>query len=259
MDYNSSLPIRSESDGTDERVHVKIVDKDNPDTQQATVDTDSNVKVGAYGDDPGGVDRALRTSEQGHASVDGEYDATNNTDPSNSGLIAHQRNAALDDTHQTERITSVTDSGGTVKALDIALHDEDGEPYSASNPMPVTFEQSEGAEVHDFDEGVDIASDATSNHDYVVADGDTFLLRKIHAAASGKMKIELQIGDGAVSEVFSPKMVNFNSTANPECNFELPVPIVVIGTANGTTVRLIRTNLDNQAQSLYSQIQGVTN
>ena len=47
-DYDSGLPIRSEADGTDERVQVKIVDKTNPDTQQATVDTDDNLKVGVY-------------------------------------------------------------------------------------------------------------------------------------------------------------------------------------------------------------------
>ena len=92
-DYNSGLPIRSEADGADERVQVKVVDSTNPDTQQMTVDTDGNLHAEAHGNDPSGVDRVLRTSEEGHANVSGLYDVAQNTDPANIGLIAHSRSA----------------------------------------------------------------------------------------------------------------------------------------------------------------------
>ena len=42
-DYDSGLPIRSEVDGTDERVHVKIVDgTTDPAVNQTRVDSDNN-------------------------------------------------------------------------------------------------------------------------------------------------------------------------------------------------------------------------
>jgi hypothetical protein len=257
-DYLSSLPIRSEADGADERVQVKIVDATNPDTQQAVVDTDSNVKVAVYGDDPTAADVALRVSELGHAAVDGIYDGTNNTDPSHVGLVAHVRDATPGDTQQTERLTSIEDSGGTVRALDVSLHDELGEAYSAVNPLPVVVSAFEGVEVHDFDQAVAVVKDATSNHDYSIASGDVFTLHKLHAAASGKMKIEVQLGDGAAVEVFSTVAVSFNSTANPECSIQFVPPVALTGTVDTTTLRVIRTNLDNQAQDLYTTLMGVT-
>ena len=73
-DYDSGLPIRSEADGTDERVHVKIVDGATP-SQMATVDTDLNVKVGVYGDRADdGADVALLLSEEGRANGRGDYE-----------------------------------------------------------------------------------------------------------------------------------------------------------------------------------------
>ena len=162
-DYNSGLPIRSEADGADERVQVKIVDSSNPDTQQMTVDTDGNAHAEAHGNDPAGVDRVLRTSEQGHANVSGLYDVSNNTDPANIGVIAHSRSASPDDTQQTERITSIENSAGDTRALDIALHDESGEAYSFSNPLPVFQTESEGDEIEDYQTSSSIAKDATAN------------------------------------------------------------------------------------------------
>ncbi len=257
-DQDTSLPVRSEADGTDERVQVKIVDATSPDSQQAAVDSDSNLHVEAHGNDPGGTDRVLRTSEQGSASVDGIYDVSNNTDPSNVGIIAQQRNASPADTLQTEQLTSIQDSGGTVRALDISLHDEAGEAYDADNPLPVQIEENEGDEIHDYSTGSAVAKDAISNHDYSVANGRTLLLYGVHTSASGKQKVELQIGDGAASEVFATKAVAFNSTANPQSNIKFErVPIKVVGTSNTTTVRVIRTNKDNQPQDLYSTIIGV--
>lgn len=256
-DQNTSLPIRSEADGTDERVQTKLVDATNPDTQQMEIDSDGNAHTESHGNDPGGTDRVLRTSEQGHVGVDGEYDVSNNTDPSNVGILAHSRNASPADAQQTERLTSVENAAGDARSLDMALHDESGEVYSADNPLPVSIEESEGDEIAEEDTAASIAKDATDDHDYSVADGRTLLLTQILGSASGKMKVELQIGDGAASEVFTKKAVRFNSTSNPNCDITLATPIKVVGTVNTTTVRVIRTNRDNQAQDLSTTVVGL--
>jgi len=196
-------------------------------------------------------------SEEGHTSVNGIHDGATNTDPANIGLIAHVRDATPADGQQTERLTSVEDSAGEVRALDVSLHDEAGEAYGPDNPLPVTFEESEGDEIHEEDTAVDVAKDATDTQDYTVATGRTLLLHQILASGSGKMKIELQIGDGAAGETFTKKSARFNSTAAPNPDIDLKVPIKVVGTVNGTTVRVIRTNRDNQVQDLTSTIIGV--
>lgn len=257
-DYDSGLPIRSEADGLDERVQTKLVDKDNPDTQQVIVDTDSNLHTESHGNDPAGLDTVLRTSEQGSASVDGVYDGTNNTDPSQVGLVGMSRNASPADSQQILRLTAITNGVGDVRALDVGIRDESGEPFTQDNPLPVAFSESEGDEIHEFKEATSIAKDATDEHTYSVADGRTLLLYGILASGSGKIKVELQIGDGAASETFTTKAVTFNSTSNPQADIDLQrVPIKVVGTTDTTTVKVIVTNRDNQAQDLHSTIMGV--
>lgn len=252
-DYNSALPIRSEADGTDERVQVKIVDKDNPDTQQTTVDTDSNLHTEAHGNDPGGVDRVVRLSELGAITPDGEYDAADNTKPGNVGLIANTRSVTPGDATQTERLTSIQNAAGDKRALDVSLHDENGENFTTENPLPVTIVGSEGAEVNDFDTAAAVAAAGTSNHDYTVTAATTLELSQIWASASGKLKIEVQIETGVATDTWSTVFVAFNSTANT--NIEIPIR-ENISVAAGVRVRVIRTNRDNQPQDVYSTISG---
>lgn len=249
-DYNSSLPVRTEADGADERLHVKIVDGATP-SQRATVDTDGNVHIEMHGNDPTGTDRAVRTSEIGALTPDGVYDVADNTKPGNVGIIASSRDAAPGDTTQTERLTSITDSGGTVKALDISLHDEDGEAYSYANPLPVIISESEGTEVNDYNTAAAVAAAGTSNHDYTAI--GNFILTQVSAAASGKCKIQVSVETAVASGVFNNRFVMFNSTAMPNMEKVLREPIAV---AAGVRVRVIRTNLDNQSQDLYSTISG---
>lgn len=72
--------------------------------------------------------------------VDGVYDGLLNPNPDNIGLIASERNASPSDSTQTVRITSV--NNGTINALDIALLDNTGTPYSTSNPLQVSVNNS---------------------------------------------------------------------------------------------------------------------
>jgi hypothetical protein len=248
-DYNSGLPIRTEADGTDERVHVKVVDGTAP-SQRMTVDSDLNAHVEVHGNDPAGTDRVLRTSEQGALTPDGVYNVATNTKPGNTGLIASTRNVTPDDTTQSQRLTSVTN--GTKRLLDVSIHDENGAPFSASNPLPTTSVDSEGTEVNDYNTAT-VAAAGTSNHDYTVTAATTLKLAQIWAAASGKMRIEVQVETGVATAVFTTKFVAFNSTANT--NIELPI-IENIAVAAGVRVRVIRKNLDNQSQDLYSTISG---
>lgn len=255
-DYDSGLPIRSESDGSDERVHVKIVDgTTSPAVNQTEVDSDSNLHVEGHGNDPAGVDRVIRTSEQGHTAISGIYDVADNTDPSNIALIAHTRNGTPADTQSTERLTSIEDSGGTVRALDVSLHDENGEVYTVDNPLPVVATDSEGGtKIHDYKAAGSVAKDATDDHDYTVTAGKELRLKQILASASGKCKLELKIETGVGTGTYNTVVTKFNSTAEPNICFELVERIII---AAGVKVRVTMLNRDNQPQDLYSTIVGI--
>lgn len=257
-DIEKGIPVRTEDDA-DEKIQAKIVDPNNP-SQQAEVDADSNLNVEMNGDDPSGSEQRVRTSEQGHISVDGIQDGTNNSDPSNIGMIAHARNATPSDSDQTERVTSVTNGNGDVRAQDISLHDEAGEPYGASNPLPVSFEESEGTEVQDFNEAVDVAAaGGTATHEYSVADGDTFLLEQVLADASSRFRLLLEIGDGASTESFERKAVRFKKESGDKADLVLTRAIKVVGTSNTTTIRVtVQNDDDDDAQSIYTTIVGLT-
>jgi hypothetical protein len=71
-------------------------------------------------------------------------------------------------------------------------------------------------------------------------------LEQVFASASAKLKIEVKV-NGVT------KFVGFNSTAtsNIECSIKQPILATT-----GQTVTITRTNLDNQAQDLYSTIIG---
>lgn len=249
-DYNSGLPIRSQADGTDERVHVKLRDSTNP-AIGAQVDSDGNLHTEMHGNDVAGVDRVIRTSQQGKLTPDGVYDVANNTEPGNTGLIASTRAATPGHTTQTQRLTSVTNVNK--RLLDIALHDEDGNVFSASNPLPVTSVDSEGVEINNYNTTAAVAAGASSNHDYTVTAALTLKLSQIHAAASGKMKVEVAVETGVASGTFTTRFVKFNSTANPNIQIDIQEQITV---AAGVRVRVIRTNLDLQPQDVYSTVCG---
>ncbi len=246
-DYKSSLPVRSEADA-DERVQVKIVDSTTV-SQQMIVDADSNAHVEVHGNNPAGSDEVLRMSELGHAAIDGVYDGTNNTDPSQVGLVVHTRNATPGDTHQVIRQTGIT--AGSVHSADIALHDEDGLAYSSTNPLPVYVASTPGTEVVNYDTQAALAAAASDTHSYAVTTG-VFELSRVWASGSAKMKVEVQYYDGVSAATIA---VGFNSTAQPNVAIEFP-PYIVTGAA-GREVRVVRTNLDNQASDVYSTIMGL--
>lgn len=253
-DYNSGLPIRSEADGVDEKVIVKIVDGQAGGSNQMTVDSDKNAKVGVYGDNPAGADTALKLSELGHVNTDGDYDATNNSDPASNAIILHDRVASPTAADQNFRPTGVASTDGSnAYVLDVGIRDEAGNAFTTSNPLPVTLVDSEGTEVNNYLTSAAVAANASVNHDYTVTALKTLKLAQINCTASGKAKFEVQTETAVASGVFNTKFVQFNSTANPNCMFDVKE---LISVAAGVRVRVIRTNKDNQAQDLYSTISG---
>lgn len=253
-DINSALPVRSEADGADQRVQVKVVDATSPGAQQMIVDTDSNAHVESHGNDPAGVDRVMRLSERGAITPDGLYDAANNTVPGNVGLIASQRAAVPADTDQIQRLTAIQGTAlNTVHALDVSMHDENGDAFSASNPLPVTSVDSEGDEVNDYNTASAVAAAATNNHDYTVTAGKTLKLTGVNTSGSGRMKILVAIETGVGTNVFTTKFVRFSNASELNTFIEIQESIAV---AAGVRVRVARTNRDLLAQDLYSTISG---
>lgn len=253
-DQNTSLPVRTQADGTDERMHVKIVDGTNPSVNQATVDSDKNVHIEAHGNQPLGTDAVLALSENGEARINGVYNASTNSLPSKVGVVTSSRNATPSDTTQINRVTSI--QSATVVAVDVSLHDQSGNPYTNVNPLPVSIEESVGNEVNDYQTNAALAAGGTVNHDYLITSGKSFKLRKVFASASGKMKITVQISPDGTT--FTTKFVGFNSTANPCIDIMMPGNVSVTEAGNGTAkIRIIHQNNDNQPQDVYSTITGI--
>jgi hypothetical protein len=253
-DYDSGLPIRSESDGVDEKVVVKIVDGTPGGSNQVSVDSDFNAHVEIHGNDPASVDRVVRLSELGAITPDGDYHATNNSVPGSIGLIVHDRAGSPADIHQNFRPTGIQGSvDADVHAIDVALHDEAGNPFSSSNPLPVTSVDSEGDEINSYATSAAVAAGGNASHDYTVTALMTFKGSQIEASASGKMKCETRVETGVATGIFNTRWVHFNSTANPNIQLNIKELLEV---AAGVRVRLVLTNNDNQAQDLYSTISG---
>lgn len=255
-DYNSGLPIRTQADGTDERLHSKIVDFADP------AGTDKQVEVSEkllhnrnYGQDPAGLKVQERLSETGEIAVDGTYNGTTNTNPANIGVVVQERNAASSDVRQTMKPTAIRGTVDTTKvAMDISLNDENGNAYTEKNPLPVTLEESEGVEVNNYTTTASVAAGATINHDYTVTALKTLVLSQVWAAASGKMKVIVRVETGVGTGTYTDKKVGFNSTANPNVSMPYGKTLTV---AAGVRIRVSLTNLDNQPQDLYSTVEGI--
>ena len=129
------------------------------------------------------------------------------------------------------------------------LRDDNGDAFGTeANPVYVTSTDNPQAEIHDFDAAVAIAKDASADHSYSPTAGAK--IRRLHLSASGFAKFEVKFG---VTGAEVLKYVYFNSTAHPSMDITLDSPITL---ANTDTIIITKTNLDNQAQDLYSTING---
>lgn len=138
------------------------------------------------------------------------------------------------------------DSDAHVKAK---LRDDSGAAFGIeSNPVYVTTTDNPQDEIHDFNQAVAIAKDASADHSYSPTAGAK--IRRVHLAATGFAKFEISFG---VTGAEVLKYVYFNSTAQPSVDVTFDSPITLAAT---DSIVVTKTNLDNQAQDLYSTING---
>lgn len=184
---------------------------------------------------------------------DAIYDGSDNVDPSSFGHVAHSRGASIDKTSQDQRVTAIASSDSSNKiALDVAISDSSGDSFSPSNPLSVSVVPAAGDNILDYDSATSIASNASANHDYTISAMTELSELLVLASASGRMKLDIQIETGVAAGTFATVATFFNSTATPNIKAKLPKAII----AAGIILRLVKTNLDNKAQALYSTIQG---
>lgn len=114
--------------------------------------------------------------------------------------------------------------------------------YVALGSGPIT------GEVHSYD-----ATSVTTagNHDYPVV--TAMLVKGLECSASGGAKFELQTGP--VGTLVS-KWTGFVPKAGGTVSVKFDPPIEVPTTSTGT-VRIVRTNRESQAQSIYTTIMGI--
>ena len=123
---------------------------------------------------------------------------------------------------------------------------------SETNPIYVqTVETGLSAtEVHDYDVAT-VASDSSANHDYTIT-GSNFLLRKIICSASGAAKFEVQ--SGPIASLATNYVLFIPDTGGSLC---CDVGPAIETPATGTgTIRVVKSNRENQGQDLYTTIIG---
>lgn len=216
-DYDSSLPIRTESAGD---VDVFISDSATP-TQKLKVNADGSIDTNFAAGSQIEITDGTDTLE---VNADGSINAVvTATDLDVRDLSASQDNVAISDGTDTLAVNS------------------DG-----SINVKIDADQA-GDEIVDFQTSASIAKDASVNHDYTVSAGKTFIGEEAWVSGSGKLKVELLVNG-------STNWVGFNSTANP--NIRIPLERMAKASA-AQVVRFTITNRDNQAQDLYSTLTGV--
>ena len=140
--------------------------------------------------------------------------------------------------------------------LPVRLRDEDNLPFTENNPLPVSLEEAEGDEIQDFQKDEDVSAFGASvvEHIYTVNTGKKFNFSSVLFAGSGRMKVEVQVETGVGTDVFETKAVAFSSTAKLSDVIPFSKNINV---AEGVKVKLLKSNLDNRPQDLYTTIIGL--
>ena len=167
------------------------------------------------------------------------------------------------------RVTIANDSTGviTVDASDLDIRDlthvsdsvkvGDGTDLLAVNAdgsinVNIIDSVVETGETHDYDTAAAVASDATSNHDYAVANS-VFLLKSVIVSGSGNVKFEVQTGPVASLATVAVGFLTGRQGDTKQIFFD---PAVEVPVASTGTVRVIRTNRQGAATDVYSTIIG---
>jgi len=181
---------------------------------------------------------------------DGEYVLNDNELPGSTGLIGSERSASIGKSTSTQRVTAKPGDENKI-ALDVSLSDGDGNSVNKDNALPVYMTEAPGSEIEDFDV-VEVASDATQNHDYVT--GSEFRDLNILCSSAGRAKFTIQVSTDAVPSGFNTIGVIYTSTSNNNVMYEMKKPKSI---PTGYTIRVIKQNDENKATDLNTTINGV--
>jgi len=261
-DQATSLPVRTESAGD---IDVLVSDATTP-SQKLKVNADGSIDTNfATGskiivtdgtDDlevnADGSINATISDGGGSITVDGTVAATQSGtwDVGTVGTITNDVNIADGGNSITVDAVDldIRDLSATSDSVEAHLKDGSGNDFSPTNPLSVSMvSDAQGDEVCDYNTTASVAKDASTNHDYTVTAAKTFLAESAWVSGSGKLKVEV-LSNGAT--IF----VGFNSTANP--NIDIPIR-KLCKTSATQVIRMTITNLDNQAQDVYSTLTGL--
>lgn len=244
MDFNSSLPVRTENAGD---VIIKVADA-TVTSQQLKIESDGSVNTNSKITD--GTDTLAINNDGSINSVVSATNldirdlvfATDKVDVTGSDVTVSNTVTVQSTNLDIRDLTHVTDSIKVGDGTDFLAINSDGS-------INAVIQEDAGTERVNYDTTASVAAGASDNHDFVFT--NQAKLYQVQASASGKLKAEVQIETGAATNVFNTVMVGFNSTANP--NIDLIFTKYALVPA-GARVRVIRTNRDNQAQDVYSTI-----
>ena len=166
-----------------------------------------------------GSDVGLDVNIISGANVEVDVDAL---DGDNIGLKVQQRNLSPSDSQYTKRVTAVTGTGvsANTTSLDVSLHDEDGNAYTISNPLPVQL------------------SDGSISIGTVNAELEVQLSHKDNYPNSGDVADSVRLGDGT----------NYITSTNVGADVGLDVNII-----SGTNVEVDVDALDGDNIGLKVQ------
>lgn len=132
-----------------------------------------------------------------------------------------------------------------------------GADVTALNPVPVTIVSTVlGTNINSYHTTVNLAAGASVNHSYSVTATKTFTGKKFWAAASGKIRMDVQTSPDGTT--FSTFWTGFNSTSDPNVSVDLDL-LDITDTGTGSVIRIVIINRDLSVFDVYSTISGVEN
>lgn len=230
-------PIRTDLDGD---VVSKICDSTTP-ANQLKVNADGSVDMNLLTTDVDIRDLAFATDKVDVGGSVVELGATT--------LAALETITVVATDLDIRDLSRSTDS---IKA-DLAL---DGVLVGNSNPVPVHIVQETlGDVVVDYHTSANLAAAASINFDYTISASAEFHLEKVIAVSGGKLKAQIQTSVDGIA--FLTKAVLFATPSSPMIDYHLGKDMFVPVSGVGSKVRVIITNMDNQAADVYCTIHGL--
>jgi hypothetical protein len=121
--------------------------------------------------------------------------------------------------------------------------------------MPVSIEESEGDEIHDYDAAPEVdKAGGTAEHIYTVSAGKLMNFEQVIFAGAGRLKIDIQVETALASDVYETIATGMSSTSKLSDSIDFKRAFNV---GAGVRIKILKTNLDNQDFDIYTTIVGV--